>query len=144
MARNRLFVAAPPESVWAVLADPDCYPRWVVGAKHIRSVEGSWPDPGSKFHHAVGVGPLEVRDNTEAVLADAPTHIVLDARARPLGRARIDLSLEPAGGGTMVTMVEVPTSPAVVRALTPLLDPPTWARNRVSLRRLATLAESQA
>ena len=58
MARNQRDIDAPPERVFAVLADPRCYPEWVVGSKEIRAADPGFPAPGTRFHHTVGVGPL--------------------------------------------------------------------------------------
>lgn len=139
MARNCTVVSATPEEVFAVLADPSYYPRWVVGAKEIRGVEGRWPEPGSTFHHSIGLGPLTLADSTESVEVEPPLRLVLEARGRPLGRARVELTLRPVDGGTEVTMDERASSPPLARLLNPVLDPFVHARNTESLRRLRNL-----
>ena len=35
MAENEIEIEAPPERVWAVLADPQCFDDWVVGAQNV-------------------------------------------------------------------------------------------------------------
>ena len=52
MSKNRITVRTDPEAVFEVLDDPYAYPRWVVGARRIRSVDAGWPAVGSRFHHA--------------------------------------------------------------------------------------------
>ncbi|GAC1376381.1 MAG: SRPBCC family protein [Acidimicrobiales bacterium] len=140
MARTQTTVPVPIERVFAVLADPYRYHEWVVGAKEIRDADATWPEVGSLFHHSVGVGPLTLKDNTQCLEVDAPTHIVLEARARPLGRARVDIRLEQVDGGTRVTMDEVATSPPLMKLLNPVLDPLVHVRNVESLRRLTAAA----
>ena len=49
MARNRVHIHASPEEVFAVLADPERYPDWVVGAAGIRDADESFPAAGSRF-----------------------------------------------------------------------------------------------
>jgi len=137
-----LVIKSPEDRVWAVLADPHGYGDWVVGAKEIRDVEGHWPDRGSRFHHTVGMGPLNVKDNTKVLEVEPSRRIVLEARARPLGRARIEISLSRVGAGTTVALDEEAVSPAVVRALNPLLEPFVRARNNKALRRLAGVVET--
>jgi uncharacterized protein YndB with AHSA1/START domain len=137
MATTTRDIPAPPERVWAVLADADRYADWVVGAKTVRGVEGHWPEVGAKFHHTVGVWPLHFRDNTSVLECEAPRRLVLQARVRPIGQVRIELDLSPSTTGTLVSMIEVPTSPAPVRWATPLIDPVTDKRNTEALRRLA-------
>lgn len=144
MAVTQRTLHATPEQVFAVLADPDSYGHWVVGSHSIRDADATWPAVGSRFHHRVGVGPFTVPDHTEALECEPPHRLVLRARARPLGTARVELILTPSGGGTLVTMREGPADPLSRLALNPLTDPLVDARNRESLRRLAELAETPA
>jgi uncharacterized protein YndB with AHSA1/START domain len=126
--------------VWAVLADPYAYPRWVVGADTIRDVEGHWPAPHSKIHHRVGWGPLKLNDNTEVMESAPPNRLVLQARTRPLGTARVTMELVPLNGGTRVTMIE-DAGDAYTRLLfNVVLDRLLAKRNVESLRRLVSLA----
>lgn len=141
MSENTRVVRAPVETVWAVLADPWLYPMWVVGATRARRLEGRWPEVGATLHHSVGGWPLMLDDVTEVISVEPRRMIRLRARGWPLGEAVVELRLEPAGGGTEVTLLEDASSgpgrlvPKPVR--TPLL---TW-RNSETLRRLAYLCE---
>lgn len=131
----------PPDAVFAVLADAWRYADWVVGAKRIRDVDGSWPAPGSRFHHHVGVGPLSLRDSTVLEEIDPPRRIVLRARARPAGVARVTLDLvATADGGTDVELREEPISGWARRLHNPLSDALIVVRNRRSLARLGEVA----
>jgi hypothetical protein len=124
-----------------VLADAWTYEHWVVGCKQIRNVDATWPDPGATFHHSVGLGPLTVRDSTTVLESAAPARLVMRARARPAGVARVELDLAERDGGTEVVMTERPISgpPALVH--NPLQDWLIDRRNREGLRRLKRLAE---
>jgi uncharacterized protein YndB with AHSA1/START domain len=141
MAQTTSHVAATPDRVFAALADAWTYERWVVGCKEIRAVDDSWPAPGATFHHSVGLGPITVRDTTTVIECEAPRRIVLRARARPAGVARVELDLAETDGGTEVAMIERPVSgpPALMR--NPLQEWLIERRNRESLRRLKQLAE---
>ena len=141
MATNQVTVSASPDEVFAVLANPHSYEDWLVGCKKIRSVEGDWPAPGSLFHHRVGFGPIELADNTKAIEADAPKRLVMEARARPLGVARVEFDLEPHAEGTLVTMNEKPVRGIAARIDNPVLDGMVKGRNAESLRRLQKLFE---
>lgn len=136
MATNERTIAATPEQIWAVLADAMSYDRWVVGAKDIRTADGTWPEPGSSLHHTIGVGPMELKDTSTVLEAEPLRRLVLEARGRPLGMARVELLLDPVAGGTKVTMIEDVTRPAAVRAMNPALDPLIHSRNTETLRRL--------
>jgi uncharacterized protein YndB with AHSA1/START domain len=140
MAQIEVVVPAAREDVWSVLADPWSYSRWVVGAKAVRGVDGRWPEPGSRFHHTVGFGPLTLHDETRCVLAEAPRLLVLDARARPLGRASVEVRLASVEGGARISIEEHVVSPTILALLDPLLVPFIAARNAESLRRLGELA----
>jgi hypothetical protein len=135
---NRI-INADPAQVWAVLADALSYSEWVVGAKDIREVEGPWPAPGSRFHHTVGAGLMNLKDNTKVLVSESRYRLMLEARARPLGRAHVDLMLTRAGTGTAVSLREDIVSPAVMKPLNPVLAPLIRARNKKTLKRLASV-----
>src|SRR5215207_3487776 len=100
------YAVAPVERVFEVVSDPRTYPEWLVGAREIRSVDEDWPQPGSRFHHRVGlVGPLTVADSSEVLEVDPPASLVLEVRARPFGRARAEFRVADAGGDrTRITL----------------------------------------
>jgi uncharacterized protein YndB with AHSA1/START domain len=134
-------VKATPESVWGVLADGWLYPLWVVGASRIRQVDDTWPDPGSKIHHSVGLWPAVIDDDTEVVECLPESLIGLRARAWPAGEATVTVRLEPQGADTRVRMQEDATAGPVRLVPRPVLAPVVVMRNRESLRRLAWLSE---
>jgi len=139
MATNTREMPAAPERVWAVLADPEKYSDWVVGAKNVRGWEGHWPAKGARFHHTVGVWPFHIRDQTSVLESDRPHRLVLQAKIRPIGFARIELELSPSTLGTSVAMTEEPSAPAIARVARRLFDPAIYVRNAEALRRLENL-----
>ncbi len=141
-ARTTLPFRAAPEAVFEVLADGRRYGDWVVGAKRVRAVDGSWPATGSQFHHEFGVGPLVIKDSSTVVSVDPPRQIVLEVRAFPAGKARVTMTISPRqGGGSEVLMEEVPTGgPAKTIDSWPLRRL-TMLRNVESLKRLRRLAD---
>lgn len=139
-----MYVEAPREAVWAVLADPMSYAHWVVGSSQTRRVEGRWPDRGSVFHHVQGIGPLGIRDTTAVLDAKRPERLVLEVRIRPLLVGRVELALDAHGDGTWVTIRESPFKGLAGRYGGPLLEPLLVLRNTESLRRLRRLAERLA
>jgi uncharacterized protein YndB with AHSA1/START domain len=141
MARNLATFPVPIKQVFAVLADPQTYAYWVVGSDSIRDADASWPAVGAKLHHRVGVGPLKINDNTEVLEVSEPVHLVLQARARPLGTARVILDLVDLGGGyTQVTMVEGPGDRISRLLHNRVADFLLRRRNDEALRRLGRLA----
>jgi uncharacterized protein YndB with AHSA1/START domain len=144
MAEVTRTISHPPAVVYAVLADPDVYADWVVGAQRIRAVEGEWPHPGARFHHVVGVWPFRLRDSTQVVESVPDRRLVLEARARPMGRAVVDLELNDLGGATEVVMREAPVSGPGRLVPRALLDPAVRRRNERSLDRLRRLTDRRA
>ena len=143
MARNEIDIAVPPEDVFAVLSNARSYSHWVVGSREVRAVDATWPDRGSAFDHTVGTGPFGLKDHTYVEQVDPPFLLRLRARARPFPSARVTLSLEPAGEGTHVTMVEDPAFPLGPTLIGPLGHVAIKLRNAESLKRLKRLAEGQ-
>jgi uncharacterized protein YndB with AHSA1/START domain len=142
MATTRTQIAATPNEVFATLANPENYGDWVVGSDTIRHADPAWPKVGSRFHHRLGVGPLKVNDHTEVLEVDPPHRLVMYARARPLGSAKITMLLTDADGGTRVTMNEVAGDHLSHLALNRLTDPLIHLRNIESLRRLKRIVET--
>ncbi len=144
MAQNEIHIDAPPERVFAVLADWRAYGHWVVGAKRIRGVDPGFPAAGTQFYPVVGLGPLEVPGATKVLEVDAPRRLVLHAKAPPIGTAINDLRLEPtADGGTRVRFREDPGDRLSAFVFTPLTHLLVRGRNVESLRRLKELAEDR-
>ena len=143
MAVNDIHIDTPPERVFAVLADWRSYGDWVVGSRYIRGADPGFPAAGTRFHHQVGVGPLHLNDHTAVLEVDQPRKLILKAKARPLGTAIVDLTLEPEGTGTRVTMREDPGDTLSAFVFNPLTHLLVRGRNVESLERLKRLAEER-
>ena len=142
MARNRVHIHATPEEVFGVLADPERYPDWVVGADKIRDYDEEFPAVGSRFHHKVGPGPVNIRDYSEVLEVDPPHRLVLKAKARPLGTATIELDLRESADGTEVRMQERPGDRLTSLFVgNPVADTALRVRNAEGLARLKRLVE---
>lgn len=143
MREVRRTVHAEADQVWAVLADPDTYPSWLLGAQRIRAVDPAFPEPGSGFDHTVGASDkVSVDDSSTSLEADPGRTLVLEVRARPLFRGVVRFRLVPVRDGTEVALGEEALGP--LRLASPLLDPVLAARNRRSLARLQELVEARA
>jgi len=98
-AEGELQIAAPPEAVWAILADLPTWPTW---NRDVRSMSVEGPiEPGTNFRWKSGSASL--RSTLQAV--DAP---------RELGWTGVTMGIhavhvfwfEPRGGGTLVRSAE--------------------------------------
>jgi uncharacterized protein YndB with AHSA1/START domain len=136
-------VHVPPERAWAELSDAWVYTSWVVGATHIRNVDGNWPEPGAKLHHTVGPWPLMIKDFTRVLESEPPRRLVLIARAWPAGEARIELTLRPVPEGTEIIMAEWPVRGPGRWTRNRVMEALLRARNRESLGRLGALVENR-
>ena len=143
MSTTRRPIAATPEQVWSVLADGWLYPLFVVGAARMRDVDGTWPAVGSRLHHSVGVWPLLINDTTEVLEVEQGRRILLLARGWPAGQAHVEISLEPDGQSTVVTIVEQATAGPGALIPKPIQDPQLHVRNVETLRRLAFVVEGR-
>ncbi len=136
-------IAASPERVWEVLADGWLYPLFVVGATRMRAVDDTWPAVGSRLHHSVGVWPALNDDTTEVHEVEEGRRILLHARPWPAGQAHVDISLQPNGQSTVVTIVEQVTAGPGALIPKPIQDPQLHLRNIETLRRLSFVVEGR-
>jgi uncharacterized protein YndB with AHSA1/START domain len=141
VAVNEITIDAPPERVFAVLADAERYVEWVVGTTETHDVGDGWPEPGGKLSYQAGIGPAKLTDSTEVLASDPPHRLLLRARMRPVGESDIELLLEPSGGGTLVTLREEPVAGGAAALDNPLTEAALKARNVLALRRLKGLVE---
>jgi uncharacterized protein YndB with AHSA1/START domain len=143
MAVVERHIAASPQDVFAVLANGWYYSGWVVGTSHMRAVEVSWPAAGSRLFHASGIWPAALRDETQVEEVSPPDLLVMTARGRPFGQARIEVTLTSADGGTLARLSEAPVSGPGRWIHNPLNERLLIRRNIESLARLAAIAEQR-
>jgi hypothetical protein len=141
MATVSQHIAAAPTAVWDVLADGWSYSNWVVSTSHVRAVEAAWPAAGAKLHHSQGTWPVTLDDEAVVEVSKPASRLVLLARGRPFGAARVDLDLRSEDGGTRVTMTEEPVSGPGRWAHNPVTEALLRHRNTEALARLAAIAE---
>ena len=141
MAVNATVVEAPPEAVFAVLADPAAYGAFVVGSKHVRRFEPTFPELGSCFHHTLGVGPFILRDKTCVEEVEDGRRLVLLAHMRPFAVNRVAFTLRPVEDGTEVEVEEYAVEGPVAAVWNPAFEVAMGVRNQEMLRRLKRIAE---
>jgi uncharacterized protein YndB with AHSA1/START domain len=135
-------VQAPPDRVFAVLADGWTYSDWVVGTVHIRDVDANWPQVGAKLHHKAGPWPLSLQDSSTVLEVAEGRRLKMNAGLWPLGEAIVDITLEPVGNlATRVTIEEDFERGPLLWARNKVNDLVLHRRNIESLRRLADIAE---
>ncbi|WP_036962283.1 SRPBCC family protein [Promicromonospora kroppenstedtii] len=135
-----------PEAVLDVLADGWSYSSWVVGTARIRAVDPTWPEPGARILHSVGLWPGLLDDETVIRALVPGRSIELQARGWPAGEARVLIEVEPlpSDGGSRIRITEDANrgpGKLVPRSVRSAVIGP---RNTETLRRLAFLAERRA
>ncbi len=134
-----------PQDVLDVLADGWSYAAWVVGTARIREVDDSWPAPGSRIAHSVGLWPALLDDTTISESWDPQGRLQLRARGWPAGEARVILEVRAAhDGGTVVRMREDAVRGVAATVPQALRDAALRPRNVETLRRLAYIAEDRS
>ena len=113
---------ATRRQVWDVMADGWTYSQWVVGNSRMRAVDPNWPAVGSTIRHSVGVWPFLLDDLTVVAECEPLERLVLIAKGRPFGKARITMRLFDRPTGCRIEMAEVPVG-----------LPMGWVPDRVSL-----------
>jgi hypothetical protein len=132
---------ATRQQVWDVLANGWTYSQWVVGNTRMRAVDPRWPAPGSTIHHTIGVWPVVLNDETEVESSTPLEELVLLAKGRPFGGARIILRLFDTQNGCRIEMAEVPVGGPLNLLPRQVALAAAYPRNRECLARLAALAE---
>jgi hypothetical protein len=107
----------------------------------MRAVDPKWPAPGSKIHHTIGVWPFVINDETEIESSTPLEELVMLAKSRPFGGARIVLRLSDTQNGCRIEMAEVPVGGPLNLLPRRLALAAVYPRNRECLARLAALAE---
>ncbi len=114
---DTLFIAAPPETVWQVLTDPERSTLWRGAA-----FASDW-QPGSPLRVRRRFAEKIYEDHGIVREADPPRRLVLAVLStishlpdRPENYATIAMDLRPVDGGTEVTVTHtVPENPAAAR-----------------------------
>jgi hypothetical protein len=137
-------VDASAEETFAVLLTPETYPEWLVGASSIQDVDDTWPAPGSRFAHRVGLGPFVIPDYTELLDVEENCLLKLRVRARPFIYGLATFRVIGSDGHCVVTLEEEPELRTLGNLVRPVMDPLVHLRNHRSLQRLAQVVERRA
>jgi hypothetical protein len=87
---------------------------------------------------------LVIDDTTEVIEIQPDQRIVLEARGWPVGTARVEITVQPDGNGSLVSIAEDVSSGPGQLVPQPVRVAAMDLRNKETLRRLAYLAEGRA
>lgn len=106
MAIRHVLINRPPEDVWRVLSDGRRYAEWVVGTYRTEESKGTWPELDSAIVYTVKLGPLLLRNETRVRICEPPVRLELEAKAGPLGTARIAIEIRRWGQDASVVVLD--------------------------------------
>jgi uncharacterized protein YndB with AHSA1/START domain len=138
------IVAAEPERLFAFLADLTNWPRWQSDMKTTTLVEGQAATPGAKYRYVSKAMGQTIDSTVRLVTVDAPREIAFEGEwagmIRPNGRYLV----EPAPGGSRVTLNPHPQTRGLGSLLAPLLATMIRRLNRQHLAGLQGIFGSSA
>lgn len=143
MAVRHQLIHRSPDAVWAVLADPTLYGKWVVGPSESTPLDHLWPTPGSRLRYTIRLGPWSTEGTTTVRHRETGRELELEASFKSLGTARIFLQLRPWGAETLVVCDEHPLRGLGGVLHNPLSETALQLRHRGMLARLAKVVEQR-
>ncbi|CAL9650144.1 SRPBCC family protein [Streptomyces sp. Tu 3180] len=144
MAVRHRLIHTSPQTVWAVLADGSRYAEWVVGTSSSEPVRGQWPQLGAAIRYEVRLGPARLSNETVVRRCEPGEALELEAKAGPLGTARVAIEVRPWGEECLVFVDEHPLQGAGGTMHNVAVDVLIQLRHRAMLARLAKLCEAEA
>ncbi|CAL9618802.1 SRPBCC family protein [Streptomyces sp. enrichment culture] len=144
MAVRHRLIKTDPRTVWEVLSDGSRYAEWVVGTATTEPERGRWPELGSAIRYQVRLGPLSLTNRTVVRRCEPGNDLELEAKAGPLGSARIAIALKPWGDHTLVVVDEHPLRGMGGALHNTAVEALIQLRHRSMLSRLADVCEEVA
>lgn len=144
MAVRNHLIRTSPQAVWSVLEDGSRYAQWVVGTSSSEPVRGQWPQVGAAIRYEVRLGPLGLTNETVVRRCEPGSDLELEAKAGPLGSARIAIAVKPWGDHCLVVVDEHPLRGMGGTMHNMAVEALLQVRHRTMLSRLAKLCEAEA
>ncbi|MFE5399877.1 SRPBCC family protein [Streptomyces sp. NPDC056580] len=141
MAVRHRLIKTSPARVWQVLADGSRYAQWVVGTAASQPKDGEWPQESASISYQIRLGPFEVGNETVVRRCVEGSVLELEAKAGPLGTARICIELRKWGEYCLVIVDEHPLQGAGGTLHNMGFEMLIQLRHRAMLARLAKTCE---
>jgi uncharacterized protein YndB with AHSA1/START domain len=144
---NTIELRAPPEIVFALMADYERYPEWVSIVEEARLVAGERIEAGAEYEEVSRLGPKRSVSRWRVTAFDPPNEQVHLGRL-PFGPVELTIQTRPNGnGGTVLDHTVELTAFPRIRPLGWLLERLVLVRTfesdmKESLAAFATLAET--
>jgi uncharacterized membrane protein len=98
--RDQVRINAPADRVWALLTDATRLAEWQSGLVEVKDVSGSLDQVGSRYTSVIRVAGRPIEGQWEVTKAEPNRLLELRGTAPAGGRATTRASVEPADGGT--------------------------------------------
>ena len=108
---SEVEIAAPPDAVWAVLADIESQPEWMHDLKRVEIITGAPIGVGTRAVGTVRILGITVDDPVEITAFEPPTRYAIAHEGLFSGTGTIELS--PTATGTHVRWTEVLVPPVL-------------------------------
>ena len=95
-----IFIAAPPEAVWAVALDPTRLKDWVTIQRHLGRHDSGPPRPGYEMTQTLSLRGAPFRVHWKLTSCDAPYHAHWQGHGPAGSRAETEYRLTAEDGGT--------------------------------------------
>lgn len=114
-AQSEIFIAAPPEEVWALISDLERGPEWSVVTLQCEITSGGPRDVGCTYRSVSRFAASKIMTEHEIVEWDPPHKMV--TRVTKGAESTVTWTCEPQAGGTLLTMSNEFAVPGALPAL---------------------------
>ncbi len=114
-AQSEIFIAAPPEEVWALITDLQRGPEWSVVTLECKITSEGPRDVGSTYRSVSRFAASKIVTEHEIVEWDPPYKMV--TRVTKGAKSTVTWTCEPQAGGTLLTMSNEFAIPGALPAL---------------------------
>lgn len=102
--REKMYIEAPVDVCWDLGADASRVPEWQEGVLEVKDITGKLDQVGAGYSTVLRIMGRRLEGRFEVSKVDKPRLVELSGTAPGGGRAKSTVWLEPAGGGTDLTV----------------------------------------
>jgi carbon monoxide dehydrogenase subunit G len=104
---RKVDIAAPPEEVYDLIADPDRLQDWVTIHDSLVEPPGEQLSKGSKMTQCLRLAGQRFKVRWEVVESDRPHSLIWEGRGPVRSHAKVENRLEPSDAGTCFSYTNV-------------------------------------
>jgi carbon monoxide dehydrogenase subunit G len=100
VVRSSVVIAAPPETVWAVVMDPRRFAEWVTIHREVRGISAGPPREGSQMEQILHLRGADIRVRWLLVECNSPSYARWEGHGPARSHAQIEYRLAAVAEGT--------------------------------------------